>query len=158
MFILFRALIYATAFIGILLVAVPARLLQSIGQPVPQSCGVTQSLGISVTVAGAMLGVWCIAMFVFIGRGTQAPFDPPRRLVVGGPYGIVRNPMYVGAGLAMSGAALYYGSWPLMVYVGVFLALRQLFVVGYEEPTLRNTFGLDYAQYCERVSRWRPRF
>lgn len=156
MFILFRALIYATAFIGILLIAVPARLLEWAGQPIPQSVGTLQALGIASTAVGALLVAWCIGMFVFVGRGTQAPFDPPRRLVIGGPYAIVRNPMYVGAVLAMSGAALYYASWPLFAYAAVVLIATHLFVVAYEEPTLRNTFGDEYAKYCEQVGRWSP--
>ena len=156
-FTLFRALIYATAFIGILLIAVPARLLAWAGQSTPQSVGVPQALGIGVTAIGALLVAWCIGMFVFVGRGTQAPFDPPRRLVIGGPYAIVRNPMYVGAVLAMSGAALYYASWPLFAYAAVVLIVTHLFVVVYEEPTLRSTFGDDYSMYCQHVGRWAPR-
>jgi protein-S-isoprenylcysteine O-methyltransferase Ste14 len=156
MFILFRALIYATAFIGILLVGVPARLLVWTGQAIPQSAGVPQAIGIGVTAVGALLVAWCIGMFVFVGRGTQAPFDPPRRLVIGGPYAIVRNPMYVGAVFAMSGAALYYGSWPLFTYAAVVLIVTHVFVVAYEEPTLRHTFGDEYSEYCQHVARWAP--
>jgi protein-S-isoprenylcysteine O-methyltransferase Ste14 len=156
MFILFRALIYATAFIGILLIAVPARLLVWAGQPIPQAVGAWHALGIGLTTVGALLIAWCIGMFVFVGRGTQAPFDPPRRLVIGGPYAIVRNPMYVGAVLAMSGAAIYCASWPLVAYAAVVMAVTHLFVVAYEEPTLRHTFGDDYAGYCARVGRWVP--
>jgi len=155
-FTLFRALIYATAFIGILLIAVPSRLLVWTGQAIPQSVGISQALGIAVTAVGALLVAWCIGMFVFIGRGTQAPFDPPRRLVIGGPYAIVRNPMYVGAVLAMSGAALYYASWSLFAYAAVVLIATHFFVIAYEEPTLRNTFGDEYAKYCEQVGRWAP--
>lgn len=155
-FTLFRALIYATAFIGFWLIAVPARLLAGAGQSIPQSVGVPQALGIGVTATGALLVAWCIGMFVFVGRGTQAPFDPPRRLVVSGPYKIVRNPMYVGAVLAMSGAALYYSSWALFVYAVIVMAVTHLFVVIYEEPTLRSMFGDDYSMYCQHVGRWAP--
>jgi protein-S-isoprenylcysteine O-methyltransferase Ste14 len=80
---------------------------------------------------------------VFINRGTPAPFDPPRRLVVLGPYRLIRNPMYVGAGLGLTGAALFYQSIPLLGYAGVFLTITHLFVVLYEEPTLRRTFARD---------------
>jgi len=92
-----------------------------------------------------------------IGRGTPAPFDPPRRLVVVGPYRLVRNPMYIGASLALAGAALFYESWALLGYCTVFALVMHLFVVVYEEPTLRTTFGGDYVRYCERVRRWWPR-
>src|SRR3989304_3022564 len=81
------------------------------------------------------------------GRG------PPRRLVVEGPYRIVRTPMYIGAGLALAGAALFYQSCPLLGYTGLFFLATHLFVVGYEEPTLRRTFGGEYEAYCRRGGR-----
>lgn len=127
-FVLIRAITYSAPFIGFLLVFLP----------------------------GALLALWCIATFIAIGRGTPAPFDPPRRLVVAGPYRLVRNPMYLGAGLALAGAALFYGSWALLGYCAAFLLVTHLFVVVYEEPTLRSTFGAAYESYCERVRRWWP--
>ena len=63
-----------------------------------------------VGAIGAILALWCIATFIMIGRGTPAPFDPPRHLVVVGPYRLVRNPMYIGAALALAGAVLFYES------------------------------------------------
>jgi len=64
--------------------------------------------GILVGVAGGPLALWCILAFATVGKGTPAPFDPPRHLVVAGPYRYVRNPMYIGAGLALAGAAIFY--------------------------------------------------
>jgi len=64
--------------------------------------------------------------------------------------------MYLGAGLALMGAALFYGSWPLCWHPGLFMLAAHLFVVWYEEPALRQTFGRGYAAYCGRVRRWRP--
>ena len=90
---------------------------------------------------------WCILTFAS-GAGRPFLFDPPRRLVVLGPYRFVRNPMYLGAAAALGGAALYYQSLALAAYAGVFLLLMTGFVVVYEEPTLRATFGGDYDQYC----------
>ena len=110
-----------------------------------------------LAAAGAALAVSCILTFALVGKGTPAPFDPPRRLVVRGPYRFVRNPMYIGAGLAMTGAAIYYQSVALFAYVGVFMLVTYLFVVTYEEPTLRRTFGKDYEAYCDKVGRWWPR-
>jgi protein-S-isoprenylcysteine O-methyltransferase Ste14 len=106
---------------------------------------------------GAALAVWCIGTFIVIGRGTPAVFDPPRRLVSAGPYSVVRNPMYIGAALALAGAALFYGSWPLLWYCFGFALITHLFVVFYEEPTLRRTFGDAYDRYCRRVHRWWPK-
>lgn len=85
------------------------------------------------------------------------PLDPPRRLVVRGPYRFVRNPMYLGAVTALSGAALYDASLALAAYAAGFLIVMHVFVVGYEEPTLREMFGSDYDRYCAAVRRWRPR-
>ena len=103
-----------------------------------------------------MLALWCIATFILIGRGTPAPFDPPRRLVVVGPYRLVRNPMYIGAALALPGAALFYESWALLGYCAAFALATHLFVVTYEEPTLRATFGDAYVRYSQQVRRWWP--
>ena len=111
-----------------------------------------------VGIAGGAIALWCIFTFAFIGKGTPAPFDPPRRLVIKGPYHFVRNPMYIGAALSLAGAALFYTSWPLLGYVGLFLLLTHLFVIGYEEPTLRRSFGQEYEAYCRQVSRWWPKF
>ena len=140
-----------------MLVFLPARVLSWSGIVRPASIGAAQIAGVVVGASGAALALWCIVTFMVIGRGTPAPFDPPRRLVAVGPYRLVRNPMYIGAGLAVVGAALFYESWALLVYGVVFAFAMHLFVVLYEEPTLRATFGADYVRYCERVRRWWPR-
>jgi protein-S-isoprenylcysteine O-methyltransferase Ste14 len=113
--------------------------------------------GLVILVAGAALAVACILTFVFAGKGTPAPFDPPRRLVAQGPYRLVRNPMYLGAALVLCGAALFYESIPLAAYAVLFLVITHLFVLFYEEPTLRQTFGNDYEVYSRRVGRWWPK-
>jgi len=95
--------------------------------------------------------------FAFIGKGTPAPFDPPRRLVIRGPYRFVRNPMYIGAGIALAGAALFYQSLSILIYAGLFFLATHLFVVLYEEPTLRQTFGSEYEAYCRQLRRWWPK-
>jgi protein-S-isoprenylcysteine O-methyltransferase Ste14 len=157
MFVLVRAITYSTLFVGFLLVFLPARVLSRSGIVRPAGIGAAQVAGVVVGASGAALALWCIATFIVIGRGTPAPFDPPRLLVVAGPYRLVRNPMYIGAALALAGAALFYESWALLGYCAVFLLVMHLFVVVYEEPTLRATFGAAYVTYCERVRRWWPR-
>ena len=157
MFVFVRAVTYATLFIGLLLVYVPARLLSWSGIVRPAAIEVQQVAGMVIGVAGAAVAVWCIFTFASIGRGTPAPFDPPRRLVIQGPYRFVRNPMYIGAGLALASAALFYESLPLLGYTGIFFLATHLFVVWYEEPTLRLTFGQEYEAYCRQVRRWWPR-
>lgn len=110
-----------------------------------------------VGVVGGALALWCILTFAMVGKGTPAPFDPPRQLVVAGPYRYVRNPMYIGAGLALAGAALFYRSLPLLAYGALFLIATHAFVVIYEEPTLTQLFGQEYRIYQGRVRRWLPR-
>jgi protein-S-isoprenylcysteine O-methyltransferase Ste14 len=157
MFVLIRAITYSALFIGFLLIFLPARVLLWSGIMPPDSIGAAQAAGVMIGASGAVLALWCIATFVVIGRGTPAPFDPPRQLVVAGPYRLVRNPMYLGAGLALAGAALFYESWALLGYCAAFVFVTHLFVMVYEEPILRATFGDSYGRYCERVQRWLPR-
>jgi protein-S-isoprenylcysteine O-methyltransferase Ste14 len=154
--ILLRAITYSTLFIGLLLVFLPAQLLSGAGVAAPARLGTLQVAGMVVAAAGAAVALWCILSFALIGRGTPAPFDPPRRLVVRGPYRYVRNPMYLGAGLALAGAALFYETGALWAYAAGFLVLTHLLVVLYEEPTLRKTFGEDYETYRRQVRRWWP--
>jgi protein-S-isoprenylcysteine O-methyltransferase Ste14 len=139
-----------------LLVFLPARILAWSGIAQPADPALPQLIGACLGAAGAALALWCILTFAFVGKGTPAPFDPPRRLVVRGPYRFVRNPMYVGAGLALFGAALVYRSWALAGYGALFLLAMNGFVLLYEEPTLRRAFGEDYQAYCGRVRRWWP--
>jgi protein-S-isoprenylcysteine O-methyltransferase Ste14 len=156
-FVLVRAITYAALFIGLVLVLLPARLLSGAGIASPEAIGAAQVAGAIVAVCGGLLALWCISSFALIGRGTPAPFDPPRRLVVGGPYARVRNPMYIGAILALGGASLFYQSLALLAYAAAFSVAAHVFVLFYEEPTLRQTFGDDYESYCRRVGRWWPR-
>jgi protein-S-isoprenylcysteine O-methyltransferase Ste14 len=129
MFLLIRTITYAALFVGFLLVFLPARVLSWSGIARPASIGAMQVAGVAVAASGAVLALWCIVTFVVIGSGTPAPFDPPRLLVVAGPYRLVRNPMYIGAGLALAAAALFYESWALLGYCAVFLFVTHLFVV-----------------------------
>jgi len=108
-------------------------------------------------VLGAAIYLWCVWDFAVTGRGTPAPIDPPKHLVVRGLYRYVRNPMYVGVLLTISGWAVLSGSWALVKYgVGVALAFH-FFVVFVEEPTLRRQFGDAYDAYRRTVARWVPR-
>ena len=156
-FVVVRAVIYAAVFIGFVLVYLPARFLSWSGIVAPASTGALQVAGIIMVTIGTAIALWCVFTFVFIGKGTPAPFDPPRKLVIRGPYRFVRNPMYIGAGMTLAGAALYYQSLSIFTYTALFFLITHLFVVLYEEPTLRRTFGDEYEAYCRRVRRWRPR-
>jgi protein-S-isoprenylcysteine O-methyltransferase Ste14 len=156
-FVFVRAVVYASLFIGFFLVYVPASLLARVGIATPPDHGLSQLLGAVFAGAGAVLALWCVFTFASRGRGTPAPFDPPRLLVVVGPYRHVRNPMYIGAVGALLGAALYWTSASLLVYALAFAGCSHLFVVVFEEPVLKRTFGHAYEEYCRNVGRWWPR-
>jgi protein-S-isoprenylcysteine O-methyltransferase Ste14 len=154
MLVIVRAIVYSALFIGLVLIYTPSRLLSWSGIAQPLTIEIQQIVGIVIGVTGASVVLWCVFNFVHIGKGTPAPFDPPRRLVIRGPYRIVRNPMYMGAGLVLAGAVLFYESLPLLGYTGFFLLATHLLVVWYEEPALKQTFGRDYEAYCRQVGRW----
>jgi len=154
--VLVRALTYATLFIGFFLVYLPARILDWSGLQAPSGLGVRQLAGIGLGGVGALIAMACILTFAFRGKGTPAPFDPPRRLIQRGPYRVIRNPMYVGAGLAMLGAGMYFGSWAIAAYVALFFGTAHLLVWRSEEPALRGKFGPEYDAYCATTPRWLP--
>jgi protein-S-isoprenylcysteine O-methyltransferase Ste14 len=95
--------------------------------------------------------------FVREGHGTPAPIAPTVHLVVGGPFQWVRNPGYIAVVSLVVGQAFLFGSWPVLAYAALLAVAFHLFVVMYEEPTLRRQFGEEYAAYCSRVPRWFPR-
>ena len=116
-----------------------------------------RSAGAALMVLGGMLALWCVAVFVVEGRGTPAPFDPPRSLVPRGPYRWVRNPMYLGALLVLIGFGAWHTSLAMVLFAVPAAALAHLFVVLYEEPTLERRFGLPYIAYRALVNRWLPK-
>jgi len=108
---------------------------------------------------GFALSFWCAMEFALRGRGTPAPFDPPRRLVITGLYRWVRNPMYVAMAVMLTGEALLLSQiWREMAAMIALLAIAvSVMVVRNEEPALRQLFGADYEAYCRSVPRWIPR-
>jgi protein-S-isoprenylcysteine O-methyltransferase Ste14 len=114
-------------------------------------------LGVAPFLMGLTVILRCFADFVHRGRGTPAPYDPPRELVVVGLYRYVRNPQYVGVLLVVLGEALLTGMVVLFAYAALFAIGYHLFVRYYEEPTLGRLFGEPYVRYRETVPRWLPR-
>jgi len=114
-------------------------------------------LGLGAIALGAIVLIGCIWEFARSGRGTLSPADPPRKLVVRGLYRFVRNPMYLSVTTIVLGEVALTRSRALLAYWAVWFLLVNLFVIGYEEPTLRRQFGVDYERYSSRVGRWLPR-
>ena len=107
---------------------------------------------------GGAIYTWCVWDFAAFGRGTPAPIDAPKRLVVRGLYRYTRNPMYVGVLTVLLGWAFLFQATTVLVYaicVGIFF---HLFVVLYEERRLARQFGAEYHNYCRSVGRWLPHF
>lgn len=103
---------------------------------------------------GAGLYLRCVWEFAERGRGTPAPVDPPKHLVVSGLYRYNRNPMYVGLMMALFAISWIFMSNEVLFYAICILAAFHVFVVYYEEPTLRRLFGAEYEAYCAAVPRW----
>ena len=148
-----RALIIAPLFIWLWTVFVPGWL------GGPNAFEDPRPWGWIVIALGAAIALPCVWQFAWHGLGTPAPFDPPRRLVISGPYRWVRNPMYLGFGLALIGEAIVYPhiTTTMLILTMILWAAVSLFVIAYEEPTLLRLFGSDYEAYCRRVHRWIPR-
>jgi protein-S-isoprenylcysteine O-methyltransferase Ste14 len=115
-----------------------------------------QFLGLGLMVVGAATLLWCIWDFAAKGRGTLAPIDPPRQLVVQGLYRYVRNPMYLGVLVLLLGETAFFESLALLQYTLAWFIIVNLFVVLYEEPALRHRFGESYERYFRSVHRWLP--
>lgn len=115
-----------------------------------------QAAGVLLIVVGLIPPVNAFIQFVKAG-GTPMPAAPTERLVVAGSNRYVRNPMYVGLVVAITGQALLFGSWWLLVYAASAWALTASFVHWYEEPTLLRDYGSDYETYRRNVPAWLPR-
>ena len=118
---------------------------------------VVQFVGLWLVVIGLTLFISSLRRFADDGKGTLAPWDPPRRLVINGPYRYVRNPMISGVVLLLVGEALLLRSLPLAVWAAAFAALNAVYLPFVEEPMLRARFGESYATYCANVPRLIPR-
>ncbi len=152
-----RTLAFAVVAPGAVLVYIPIRILAATGGQSSFDLGWLRLAGWVPIALGVLLLAWCWVGFIVEGRGTPAPYDPPRRLVTGRMYRIVRNPMYVGIAMTLLGEGIVFESAALPGYAAVVWLGCHLFVLFYEEPVLRRRFGAAYDDYRERVPRWLPR-
>ncbi len=151
-----KATLWALVAPGTVDIVVPAILIAT--KAGPMELGPARWLGLPLIAIGAPVLVWCIVNFAREGKGTLAPVDPPKFVVRGGPYRFVRNPMYVANLLIVSGGALFFESWAVAGWAVLIAAAFHMFVVRYEEPTLKRLFGDAYEEYRRSVPRWIPRF
>jgi protein-S-isoprenylcysteine O-methyltransferase Ste14 len=113
--------------------------------------------GAALILAGLGLFVATVRLFASVGRGTLAPWDPPERLVVRGPYRHLRHPMISGVALVLAGEALLLGSASIGVWLAAFVGVNAVYLPLVEEPALRRRFGRDYDRFTANVPRWLPR-
>jgi protein-S-isoprenylcysteine O-methyltransferase Ste14 len=148
---------------GTVTIAVPVAIVRrtgsvDVGWGLPDGLGLAPAAAGGVVVAlGLSLLVRTVALFVSVGRGTLAPWDPTRRLVVRGPYRRVRNPMISGVLFVLLGEAALLGSRPLAIWFAACLAVNAVYLPLIEEPGLRRRFGEEYELYRAHVPRWVPR-
>ena len=113
-----------------------------------------QWLGLVLVVGGSALLLLCVREFYVAGKGTLAPWSPPRHLVTSGLYRRSRNPMYVAVTTVLVGWAVWFASTTLLVYALAVVVAFQLRVLLYEEPRVAASFGEEWVRYRERVRRW----
>ena len=115
------------------------------------------ALGIAILAVALVVLVRNFVRFVVEGRGTPSPVMQTERLVVGGDYRFVRNPMYLAVIGAILGQAMIFGSLPLLLYALAVWAMMATFVRWYEEPLLQSRYGDQYERYRHAVRAWVPR-
>ena len=155
---LLRSIFFTFLFPGTVTVLIPYWLISSKGTGTFSNYPPTRYLGLPLIVIGAAGLPWCIWEFFSEGRGTLAPIDPPKYLVVRGPYRYVRNPMYVSVAMILTGEAILFMSLAVLIEAIILISVVHLFVTYYEEPALRRRFGESYTRYSQTVGRWIPRY
>ena len=141
---------------------VPALILSGRGTSIGWGLGgalavIPVAMGIALIAAGFALWLWTVRLLAVIGKGTLAPWDATRHLVVEGPYAHVRNPMITAVLLVLLGEASLFGSVALLIWCALFFAINWAYFVLVEEPGLSRRFGEPYRAYRENVPRWIPR-
>ena len=147
---------------GNVLVVIPALILWTTGDGdyaldpgIPRHWRFCATVG--CTTVGLVLTVWTCREFLITGMGTPAPWAPPKKLVVRGPYRHVRNPMISGVLFLLGAEALFFGSRPLAGWLALFFLANAIYLPLFEEKGLERRFGSDYARYKASVPRWLPR-
>jgi protein-S-isoprenylcysteine O-methyltransferase Ste14 len=147
-----KNLLFTVAVPGTAAVYVPLLLIRHLA-PAPT---IWRFMSLPFFLIGPAIYLWCVWDFATFGRGTPAPVDAPKRLVVRGLYRYTRNPMYVGVLTTVAGWVIRNRSLSLVLYAAALWLCFQLFVLFYEEPHLSRVFGSDYTAYRAQVGRWLP--
>jgi protein-S-isoprenylcysteine O-methyltransferase Ste14 len=154
LFLALKAAFFVAAFPGAVAGYIPLLVLLAPADRNLPPLGVSALGAAAVVAAGVTVLLWCVWDFLAAGKGTLAPVDPPRRLVVRGLYRFTRNPMYNGVVAVVLGEAWLFRSARLLVYALIVAVIFHLFVLLYEEPALAARFGDAYQSYRRAVPRW----
>lgn len=154
---LIKTLIFSILVPGSVTVLFPFLLLSNDLEVLLFDPGAMKYGGMFPILLGLLFYVWSAYDFAVFGKGTPAPLDPPKRLVIKGPYRYTRNPMYTGGVLILIGESLYFGSATLVMYACFVWLMFHLFVILYEEPHLKTIFGANYEAFMLATPRWIPR-
>jgi protein-S-isoprenylcysteine O-methyltransferase Ste14 len=114
-------------------------------------------LGCILILIGVTLLLYTIFLFRTKGKGTLAPWNPTRKLVISGPYRYMRNPMITGVLTILAGEALYFNSIAILIWGMLFFMISTVYFQFMEEPKLERRFGNDYTDYKDNVPRWIPK-
>jgi len=147
---------------GSALVFIPVAILWVTGNTpyaasMPDAALISFWFGLILLCIGLALAFWTARLFLTYGEGTPAPWDPPKKLVVRGPYRHVRNPMITSVMLMLLAEALLFRSWPLAGWLVIFFLANAIYFPLVEEKGLKKRFGEEYLQYQANVPRWLPR-
>jgi protein-S-isoprenylcysteine O-methyltransferase Ste14 len=153
-FLAIRSLLFVILIPGTVAGYIPLRILRASGRWFIPGVSAASVLAGCLILLGAAVLLRCVWDFLVAGRGTLAPIDPPRHLVVRGLYRYTRNPMYNGVLAVLVGEAWLFRSTALLLYAVVIFTMFHLFVVLYEEPALESRFGESYRAYRAAVPRW----
>jgi protein-S-isoprenylcysteine O-methyltransferase Ste14 len=148
-----KTLIFVVLMGGTVMVLIPIKLFFS-SYRLNVEIGILRYFGLIPVLFGITICLWSWGEFIFKGKGTPAPYDPPKELVTSGLYRFTRNPMYIGVIFVLFGEALLSESALLLFYAGLIFLIFHIWTIITEEPYLRSTFGVSYKRYCESVPRW----
>jgi len=153
-----KSALLTTLVLGIAEVLIPWLLIKNGLAGWPPALNLFSVLGVIFILLGLPIQIWVAWAFVKFGKGTPAPFDPPKEFVATGLFRFVRNPMYYGGLCVLTGWVLLTRSMWMLVYAAFLITAMHFFTVLVEEPQLRKRFGKPYEEYCQRVPRWNPKF
>jgi protein-S-isoprenylcysteine O-methyltransferase Ste14 len=152
-----RTILFTVLVPGTITVVLPLTWLWSGSEPWPLPLGAARFFGLAPVIGGAAMYARCAWDFTVVGRGTPAPYDPPRELVTHGLYRHVRNPIYLAVLAILAGESLLFQSGVLLAWTAALFLGFHVRVVYREEPTLKRRFGERFGRYCKAVPRWVPR-